>query len=313
MEIFGIGPLEFLLIVVIMLVVLGPKEMVATAGKIGRFIRQVVRSPMWGTIMQTSKDVRDLPTKIIREAGLETEIAQLKEVAKTPGQMMSEAAKQLTVEIDPIQFPKIPNPLAPSLDSANSTPAPVSPSSTPLPTSVAPPTPLAIDPITPESIASPTVVSYSGNPELPTSLPGDFTQATPLTFSDEIEPPQVSEPSSLSSGLQEEPAAPLIIDNFEPPSNTKPVVEIPPLPKRRTRRPKTESSSSAQDQTVNPDGDLAAQSLLPPPIPGNQIEVIPQPVRPKRSRVKPVPLESESLSLVDTVTQHENGGSPKSG
>lgn len=78
MEIFGIGPLEFLLILIIMLVVLGPKDMVATGQKIGRFVRSVIRSPYWSAIMETSRDIRDIPGKLIREAGIEEDIAQLK-------------------------------------------------------------------------------------------------------------------------------------------------------------------------------------------------------------------------------------------
>ena len=109
MEILGVGPLELLLIVLIMLIVLGPKEMVVTARKIGQGIRKLIRSPMWRTIMDTTREVRDIPGKIIQEAGLEQDIAQIKEIAKTPGQIINEAAKELTVDIEPIKLPQVPS------------------------------------------------------------------------------------------------------------------------------------------------------------------------------------------------------------
>jgi Sec-independent protein translocase protein TatA len=78
MEIFGIGPLEFLLIILIMLLLLGPKEMLQTARKIGQFVRQLVKSPIWGEVMETSREIRDLPNKLVEDTGLGDDIAQIK-------------------------------------------------------------------------------------------------------------------------------------------------------------------------------------------------------------------------------------------
>ena len=107
MEIFGIGPLEFLLIIIIMLLVLGPEEMLNTARKIGAFIRQIVRSPMWGDVMDTSREIRNLPNRIIQETGLEDDISEIKQVAQGSKEMLDGAAKQLMVEMEPIAVPKI--------------------------------------------------------------------------------------------------------------------------------------------------------------------------------------------------------------
>lgn len=78
MEIFGIGPMEFLLIVVIMLIVLGPKEMVNTAYKAGRLIRTIIQSPMWKSMMNASREIREMPTRLVRESGLDNEIQELR-------------------------------------------------------------------------------------------------------------------------------------------------------------------------------------------------------------------------------------------
>jgi Sec-independent protein translocase protein TatA len=71
MEFLGIGPLELFFIILIALIVLGPKDMVKAGRTIGRFLRTLVTSPTWKTIQQTSRDLRYLPNRLMREAGLE--------------------------------------------------------------------------------------------------------------------------------------------------------------------------------------------------------------------------------------------------
>jgi Sec-independent protein translocase protein TatA len=71
MEFLGIGPLELLFVVIIALIVLGPKDMVKAGKTIGRTLRRIVTSPNWHAIQQTSRELRQLPNRLIREAGLE--------------------------------------------------------------------------------------------------------------------------------------------------------------------------------------------------------------------------------------------------
>jgi len=71
MEFLGIGPLELLFVVIIALIVLGPKDMVKAGKTIGRTLRKIVTSPNWRAIQQTSRELRQLPNRLIREAGLE--------------------------------------------------------------------------------------------------------------------------------------------------------------------------------------------------------------------------------------------------
>lgn len=78
MQIFGVGPLEVVFILIIMVLVLGPKGMVQAAREMGKFISKVVRSPVWRDIVGTSREIRNLPTKIVREAGIEKEVEELK-------------------------------------------------------------------------------------------------------------------------------------------------------------------------------------------------------------------------------------------
>jgi hypothetical protein len=71
MEFLGIGPLELFFIVLIALIVLGPKDMVKAGRTLGRFLRTLVTSPTWKTIQQTSRDLRYLPNRLMREAGID--------------------------------------------------------------------------------------------------------------------------------------------------------------------------------------------------------------------------------------------------
>lgn len=71
MEIFGIGPIEFIIFVFVVLLLLGPSEMAQTSKKLGRFLRRVVTSEEWKIFKSASKELSGLPGKLIREAGLE--------------------------------------------------------------------------------------------------------------------------------------------------------------------------------------------------------------------------------------------------
>lgn len=71
MEILGIGGPELLFIVIIALIVLGPKDMQKAGKTIGRWLNNLVRSDGWQAFQQTSREIRSLPTKLMREANME--------------------------------------------------------------------------------------------------------------------------------------------------------------------------------------------------------------------------------------------------
>ena len=68
MEFLGVGPLEFFFIILIALIVLGPKDMVKAGRTIGRFLRKTILSPSW---LNIQRKVRTIPYTLMREAGLE--------------------------------------------------------------------------------------------------------------------------------------------------------------------------------------------------------------------------------------------------
>lgn len=121
MDILGIGPLEFVFIILIALIILGPNDMIRAGKSFGRLLRSVVTSPNWKVLQEASKDIRSLPDKLIREAGIENikdEFPNAKELEKEAG------LDQLNTEVKDIQNsiadwttpPALQNPSDPSVD-----------------------------------------------------------------------------------------------------------------------------------------------------------------------------------------------------
>ena len=80
MEILGIGPLEFLLIVLLALIILGPKEMQKAGKSLGQNLNKLVKSEFWKDIQHTSENLRNLPTELMRDA----ELDELKKTLQNP-------------------------------------------------------------------------------------------------------------------------------------------------------------------------------------------------------------------------------------
>ena len=78
MQLLGIGTLELLFIAVIAVIVLGPKGMVNGARDAGKVIRKIIHSPIWHEIVDTSREIREFPRKIAREAGIEKDLEDLR-------------------------------------------------------------------------------------------------------------------------------------------------------------------------------------------------------------------------------------------
>jgi Sec-independent protein translocase protein TatA len=87
MDFLGVGPLEIFFILIIALIVLGPKDMVKTGRTIGSFLRRLVTSSTWRTVQQTSRDLRYLPNKLMREAGMEEDLQDLQKIGQEIDQL----------------------------------------------------------------------------------------------------------------------------------------------------------------------------------------------------------------------------------
>jgi sec-independent protein translocase protein TatB len=85
MDFLGIGPLELIFVILIALIIFGPKDMIKAGKTAGKYLRRMVKSPGWQTFQQASKEMRNLPTKLMREAGmdeLEKDINTIRDTTK---------------------------------------------------------------------------------------------------------------------------------------------------------------------------------------------------------------------------------------
>ena len=71
MEILGIGPSELIFIIILAIIILGPKDMQKAGTTIGRWLNNIVRSDGYKAFQQTSREIRNLPTRLMRDANLE--------------------------------------------------------------------------------------------------------------------------------------------------------------------------------------------------------------------------------------------------
>lgn len=94
MEILGIGPSELVFIIIIAIIILGPKDMQKAGRTMGRWLNQLVRSDAWKVFQRTSSELRNLPRNLMREANMD----------------MQQMEKDLRNSIDPRSRPPAPPP-----------------------------------------------------------------------------------------------------------------------------------------------------------------------------------------------------------
>lgn len=65
---FGIGPSEILFILLLLLIIFGPKEMQKFARDLGRWMNRFVKSNTWRSMRTVGNEISNLPTRLMREA-----------------------------------------------------------------------------------------------------------------------------------------------------------------------------------------------------------------------------------------------------
>ena len=68
MEFLGVGPSELFFIIIIALIILGPKDMQKAGKTLGKWMRNIVTSDGWKMFQQTSRELRTLPNRLMRDA-----------------------------------------------------------------------------------------------------------------------------------------------------------------------------------------------------------------------------------------------------
>lgn len=71
MSFLGIGPLEFVLLAILALVILGPKDIALAGKKLGRFLYKVKNSDIWKSIQETRQQAKDFGHEIMDDADLD--------------------------------------------------------------------------------------------------------------------------------------------------------------------------------------------------------------------------------------------------
>jgi Sec-independent protein translocase protein TatA len=71
MNIFGVGPLEIIFVLIIGILVLGPEGMIEAGRKLGKFLRSIITSSWWQNIRKGITEIQYLPQRLMREAELD--------------------------------------------------------------------------------------------------------------------------------------------------------------------------------------------------------------------------------------------------
>jgi sec-independent protein translocase protein TatB len=122
MEILGVGAPELIFILLIAIIILGPKDMQKAGRTVGRWLNQLVRSDGWKVFQKTSAELRNLPRNLMREANMELgDVDQeLKEIRRT----IDPRPYPATSRTNPAVKPTTDSPLS---DETNSAPAELPP------------------------------------------------------------------------------------------------------------------------------------------------------------------------------------------
>jgi sec-independent protein translocase protein TatB len=85
MDILGIGWLELVFILIIAMIVVGPRDLGKVGKQIGHFLNRVYKSENWKMFNDASRTLRNLPNRLAREAALE-DLDSIRDSLKDTGQ-----------------------------------------------------------------------------------------------------------------------------------------------------------------------------------------------------------------------------------
>ena len=113
MELFGIGPMEFIFILIIILLVIGPNDISKFARNFGKFLNRLYKSPGYNMVRQASDELRNLPARLAREAQLDElknmdEIKQIKSDLQEASSSLKRTDKPFDAWINDLATPSQP-------------------------------------------------------------------------------------------------------------------------------------------------------------------------------------------------------------
>jgi Sec-independent protein translocase protein TatA len=124
MEIFGVGTSEILFILILALIILGPKDMQKAGKTIGKWLRSVVTSDGWKVMRQTTSRLRTLPHELMRQANEELDnvkdIGEIRNELKGAGDLLKDWDPRKPVSTTRFQAARPPVPTAGNEEPARS-------------------------------------------------------------------------------------------------------------------------------------------------------------------------------------------------
>jgi len=102
MNILGIGPLELLFIILIILLVLKPEDIGKMARSAGKALNRVYRSSEWRMVSRAARDLKNLPNRLMREAELE-ELNTIRKDLEETSRTLQRENRNLRVDLSGVE------------------------------------------------------------------------------------------------------------------------------------------------------------------------------------------------------------------
>jgi sec-independent protein translocase protein TatB len=99
MDVFGIGILELVFILIIAMIVVGPRDLGKIGRQVGRFLNRMYKSESWRMLNDASRTLRNLPNRLAREAALD-ELDSVRDSIKDTGRMIQGEMQTLDNSLD---------------------------------------------------------------------------------------------------------------------------------------------------------------------------------------------------------------------
>lgn len=100
MELLGVGPMELFFIIILALIILGPRDMQKAGKTLGRWMNQLVRSDTWKLVRQASNKIKYLPNELMRDASFEDIKITSQEISKKIKNDISQADLDISREME---------------------------------------------------------------------------------------------------------------------------------------------------------------------------------------------------------------------
>jgi Sec-independent protein translocase protein TatA len=173
MEFLGIGPLELVVIFLLVLIVFSPKDLAQAGKTAGRWINRLNKSEAWNSMRQVSKEMQNLPNRLAREAQIE-ELEELKTGIGLEKDKPA-AGRSSTPPMPPAGEPSKAGPPAEA-----AVPEPVPPAAAPAKAAKDPSVPVASAPGTPAPAKSARMTAGRKSPSIPVAVePGKRKTSRP--------------------------------------------------------------------------------------------------------------------------------------